>query len=652
MKKTLFYLVSLLPLVAFAQPLPLIPATQAQANAGIVGAPFYMTPATTKGAGGSNPGGSVGQPLFISPSGSDSNPGTITAPFATFNATVLSAVSNGGTVEIRGGYYSNLSISVPYFRGTIEGYAGEIPTNLFTVNLVSSNSFVSTGVNGFFTNSPSPSFSNTLAIWTNGQAGIGYNMGVPLFELNTPYGKQGSNNYYVPPLLMSDDGVTNRCFHYPLMQALNAGVASLNNSNGFWIFTNGILYIKPAVSNVMGDIAIPSTNTSDCFVYGGNAITHLTIRNIWSEFGYRNFNGSGCGWISLQDCLGYGGGDANFSCSSGGARHVELKECEFAAGIINDVDTGQGYTTSPTLFDMDNCYVHDDFYVGVHFSDNTRGTVSRCQFWGGTNELGGVISDGATVRVYPSEVANQVTYPMQMGISSILGHKSYMGVHGVYVAQYNPNSPATGIEEDDQNDTLNVFGSLFNMTDNGPGINPQGTVNTQNAQSFGSMVVNSSSLSINQNGSAAFNNPQFSDNSISFGLVVPVGMQYVDTAGTPDGVITENGSIRSATGYRGPVGGHQIQFINSSGAFLAPGGMTVTNGYASSETNTLTVTAGGLTNNTAVDYMVSVTVGTALAVKDGNGNGIFAPVLNETFPLKPGWRFTGTTVTGQAYQFP
>lgn len=69
-----------------------------------------------------------------------------------------------------------------------------------------------------------------------------------------------------------------------------------------------------------------------------------------------------------------------------------------------------------------------------------------------------------------------------------------------------------------------------------------------------------------------------------------------------------------------------------------------------SRTNvTATVTAGGLTNNTAFPMIVNVTVGTALAVKDVNGNGIFAPVLTDPFPLKPGWRFTGTTVTGQAY---
>lgn len=75
-------------------------------------------------------------------------------------------------------------------------------------------------------------------------------------------------------------------------------------------------------------------------------------------------------------------------------------------------------------------------------------------------------------------------------------------------------------------------------------------------------------------------------------------------------------------------------------------------GFNSSTTNTLIVTSTGLTNNTTSDYLVAVTAGTGLAVKDGNGNQFLAPVLNDTFPLKPGWRFTGTAVTGIAVQFP
>ena len=69
-----------------------------------------------------------------------------------------------------------------------------------------------------------------------------------------------------------------------------------------------------------------------------------------------------------------------------------------------------------------------------------------------------------------------------------------------------------------------------------------------------------------------------------------------------------------------------------------------------SATNTLTVSATGLTNSTAYTYLLSVTAGTGLVVKDQNGNEFLAPVLNNTFPLKPGWRFTGSSVTGIAVQ--
>jgi hypothetical protein len=83
---------------------------------------------------------------------------------------------------------------------------------------------------------------------------------------------------------------------------------------------------------------------------------------------------------------------------------------------------------------------------------------------------------------------------------------------------------------------------------------------------------------------------------------------------------------------------------NGSGlTSLSPAGLS-----SYTATNTLVVTATGLTNATADTYLVSVTAGSSLAVKDGNGNQFLAPVLGMTFPLKPAWRFTGTAVTGIA----
>ena len=65
-------------------------------------------------------------------------------------------------------------------------------------------------------------------------------------------------------------------------------------------------------------------------------------------------------------------------------------------------------------------------------------------------------------------------------------------------------------------------------------------------------------------------------------------------------------------------------------------------------TNTLTVLASGVTNNTTDTYSVSVTAGTSMSVADGNGTAFLTPVINSSFPLKPNWRFTGTAVTGTA----
>lgn len=72
--------------------------------------------------------------------------------------------------------------------------------------------------------------------------------------------------------------------------------------------------------------------------------------------------------------------------------------------------------------------------------------------------------------------------------------------------------------------------------------------------------------------------------------------------------------------------------------------------YASTSTNILVVGATGVTNATAVNYLLSITAGTALALKDGNGNQFLTPVLGDAIPFKPGWRFTGTAVTGVCVQ--
>lgn len=68
-------------------------------------------------------------------------------------------------------------------------------------------------------------------------------------------------------------------------------------------------------------------------------------------------------------------------------------------------------------------------------------------------------------------------------------------------------------------------------------------------------------------------------------------------------------------------------------------------------TNTLIVTAGGVTNNTPLSYLVSITAGTSLALKDQFGNQFLTPILNSAYPLQSGWRLTGTLVTGTTTQF-
>jgi len=76
--------------------------------------------------------------------------------------------------------------------------------------------------------------------------------------------------------------------------------------------------------------------------------------------------------------------------------------------------------------------------------------------------------------------------------------------------------------------------------------------------------------------------------------------------------------------------------------------LPVANLTAYTSTNTLVVGTLGVTNTTQDTYLVSPSAGLGMVLKDANGNGIIAPVLNTSFPLKPGWRLTGTSITAYA----
>lgn len=68
----------------------------------------------------------------------------------------------------------------------------------------------------------------------------------------------------------------------------------------------------------------------------------------------------------------------------------------------------------------------------------------------------------------------------------------------------------------------------------------------------------------------------------------------------------------------------------------------------SSSTNMLPVGTTGLTNNTVFHYLLSITAGTAMTLKDQNGTTFVVPTTNSTYLLKPGFRFSGTSITATA----
>jgi len=85
-----------------------------------------------------------------------------------------------------------------------------------------------------------------------------------------------------------------------------------------------------------------------------------------------------------------------------------------------------------------------------------------------------------------------------------------------------------------------------------------------------------------------------------------------------------------------------------NGTYFDNGTNFVLSGTFLTATNTLTVAATGATNNTGDTYLVSVTAGTSMALKDQNGNQYLTPIANSAFPLKPSQRFTGSGITATA----
>ena len=97
----------------------------------------------------------TGDSLFVSPSGRDSNSGTVSSPFATVSK-AISAASSGDTIYLRGGTYTN-SITISKSGITIRNYNNEKPiivgTTSTTVQFSSKVSNVMIyGIN--FSNSP------------------------------------------------------------------------------------------------------------------------------------------------------------------------------------------------------------------------------------------------------------------------------------------------------------------------------------------------------------------------------------------------------------------------------------------------------------------------------------------------------------------
>lgn len=101
-----------------------------------------------------------------------------------------------------------------------------------------------------------------------------------------------------------------------------------------------------------------------------------------------------------------------------------------------------------------------------------------------------------------------------------------------------------------------------------------------------------------------------------------------------------NGVLASNVSSLYPTDKRQVTLTNIGCVFAGT--------FLTASTNNLPVTSGGVTNNTGLTYLLTITAGTAMTLKDVNGNPILTPAINGAYPLKPNWRFAGTAVTAQA----
>lgn len=89
--------------------------------------------------------------------------------------------------------------------------------------------------------------------------------------------------------------------------------------------------------------------------------------------------------------------------------------------------------------------------------------------------------------------------------------------------------------------------------------------------------------------------------------------------------------------------------VYTVGGFTGTGHISALLGYSTLMTNTMVLTASiGWTNVTSQNYLISITAGSAMVMKDQNNTTIFVPVINGCYPVKQSWGLAGIGITAIA----
>lgn len=482
--------------------------------------------------------------VYVSTTGSDATgTGSITSPVAT-TSNAANIIHYNGTIIVRGGNYTNNGLNIVGFNGSILGYSGERPKFWFG-SVIPSVSWVSTGVNGVYTNSPNASFSNSLCILTNTwDPDIFHKWGAAMFQASAPYGTQSNLFDWVPPVTLTESGYTNRCENSPIFQT-NI-LVGLNTNNMYWNFSNGILSVKFAVSNVPGDIYIPSTNATDSFVYGGTADTRITIQGIEVYGAIHGFNMRSCGTVILKNCFAQGSFSRNFLLDVSGQR-VEMYQCEGTGseGVECEIVNNFSSTIPLKSVIVQDCYFHDYLLEGLSCRQDVS-IIERGDYcWPGTNGYTGFVSDGAVVKCYNCFAVSQgISPPYQMGRSIPLGYKSYMGLYNCFIGQINTGG-FNGIELADQNDTLQLYNDYFYVISPGTCVAITGTAATDFVDNWGCIsLITGGVAQIAPSGGG-----NFFDHNVAYPDDQTLLVGVLDARASGDSIVAENG-IRLTTYLR------------------------------------------------------------------------------------------------------